>query len=164
MFEHRRRLKPLTAGTEPPSLPGAPTSALEEPPAGLQLFTFLSIRTVKTSRSLRGSLLKTRPWLNSWMGWLRLAVRFELDRPISFPLRGCSSAAIFRGAARIYDTLVLRRYPCLDGDSVVVVIFLASELNSKQTCSSGTNLKIENPLINIYICDYCIIMKIKLTD
>lgn len=64
---------------------------------GLRFFTFLSMRTVKTSRSFSGSLLSTSPWLNSWTGWLRRAVRFELDRPISFPLRGCSSAAIFSG-------------------------------------------------------------------
>lgn len=64
------------------------------------LFTFLSIRTVKTSRSRSGSRLSTSPWLNSWTGWFRCAVRFELDSPMSFPLRGCSSAAIFAGAAR----------------------------------------------------------------
>lgn len=76
----------------PASAPGSSSST-----RGLLLFTFLSIRTVKTSRSLSGSLLSTRPWLNSCTGWFRRAVRFELDRPISFPLRGCSSAAIFSG-------------------------------------------------------------------
>lgn len=83
----------------PVSAPGSRSST-----RGLLLFTFLSIRTVKTSRSLSGSLLSTKPWLNSCTGWFRRAVRFELDRPISFPLRGCSSAAIFSGRP-VFTTL-----------------------------------------------------------
>lgn len=67
---------------------------------GTCLFTFLSMRTVKTSRSLSGSRLRTRPWLNSCTGWFLWAVLLEFDKPISFPLRGCSSAAIFARAAR----------------------------------------------------------------
>lgn len=74
---------------------------------GPRLFTFLSIRTVKTSRSLSGSLLSTSPWLNSWTGWLRRAVRFALDRPMSFPLRGWSSAAILDGRP-VFTTLGFR--------------------------------------------------------
>lgn len=87
-------------------IPAALTPAGEAAAPGLLLFTFLSMRTVKTSRSLSGSLLSTSPWLNSWTGWLRRAVRFELDRPISFPLRGCSSAAIFSGRP-VFTTLGL---------------------------------------------------------
>lgn len=83
----------------------------------LRLFTFLSMRTVKTSRSLSGSLLSTSPWLNSCTGWLRRAVRLELDRPMSFPLRGCSSAAIFSGRPvftthGIYDSKALTNGTC----------------------------------------------------
>lgn len=95
----------LTAETDHRCVPSAlvPILAAHTPAKGKQrrpgrrLFTFLSMRTVKTSRSLSGSLLSTSPWLNSWTGWFRRAVRFELERPISFPLRGCSSAAIFSG-------------------------------------------------------------------
>lgn len=104
-----RRLRPLSrcvnlhppgrgSSWPPAEADGAPGSALAA--LGPRLFTLLSMRTVKTSRSLSGSLLSTRPWLNSWTGWLRRAVRFELDKPTSFPLRGCSSAAIFSGRPR----------------------------------------------------------------
>lgn len=84
---------------------------------GLLLFTFLSMRTVKTSLSFSGSLLSTRPWLNSWTGWLRRAVRFELDRPISFPLRGCSSAAIFSGRPVFTTVRVCDSYGMVSGRS-----------------------------------------------
>lgn len=76
---------------------------------GTCLFTFLSMRTVKTSRSLSGSRLRTKPWLNSCTGWFLWAVRFEFDKPISFPLRGCSSAAIFARAARCTTLRVVLR-------------------------------------------------------
>lgn len=56
-----------------------------------QLRTLRSMRTVKTRPSRKGSRLSTNPWLNSWPGCCRRAVRPQADRLTKRPVRGCSS-------------------------------------------------------------------------
>ncbi len=100
---------------------------------GACLFTFLSMRTVKTSRSRSGSRLRTRPWLNSCTGWFRWAVRLEFDKPISFPLRGCSSAAIFARAARCTTpSVVLRQWRVAFGQLAIGSLSIFVGINKCQ--------------------------------
>lgn len=61
-----------------------------------QLCTLRSMRTVKTRPSRKGSRLSTSPWLNSWPGCCRRAVRPQADRLTKRPVRGCSSPPLPR--------------------------------------------------------------------
>lgn len=72
------------------SLPSPPTplhTSFQLP----RLCTLRSMRTVKTRPSRKGSRLSTSPWLNSWPGCCRRAVRPQADRLTKRPVRGCSS-------------------------------------------------------------------------
>lgn len=84
-------------GCPAPCLPLAPSHQpppISVPPARLR--TLRSMRTVKTRPSRKGSRLNTSPWLNSWPGCCRRAVRPQADRLTRRPVRGCSSPPLPR--------------------------------------------------------------------
>lgn len=74
------------------SHPHPPATTIPRP----QLRTLRSMRTVKTRPSRKGSRLSTNPWLNSWPGCCRRAVRPQADRLTKRPVRGCSSPPLPR--------------------------------------------------------------------
>lgn len=80
--------------TSSPSRPLPPPSTTIPPPP--RLCTLRSMRTVKTRPSRKGSRLSTNPWLNSWPGCCRRAVRPQADRLTKRPVRGCSSPPLPR--------------------------------------------------------------------
>lgn len=74
-----------------PHLPLFSSHHLHKPVPWPQHCTLRSMRTVKTRPSRKGSRLNTSPWLNSWPGCCRRAVRPQADRLTRRPVRGCSS-------------------------------------------------------------------------